>query len=134
MSYITTSFRFYDCWVCGIPFGLSVGFVEAATRQHKGFNCPNGCDLRFGKSKADKLREELNSEMDRRVRAERRADRNYELTQTLERSRSALRGQVTKIKKRVGRGVCPCCNRHFTDIERHMKSKHPDFKNGATCA
>jgi hypothetical protein len=26
--------------------------------------------------------------------------------------------------KRVNAGICPCCNRHFTDLERHMKSKH----------
>ena len=23
--------------------------------------------------------------------------------------------------------VCPCCNRHFTDLQKHMASKHPGY-------
>lgn len=24
-------------------------------------------------------------------------------------------------------GVCPCCNRSFTNVRRHMTSQHPDY-------
>lgn len=27
---------------------------------------------------------------------------------------------------RVGKGVCPCCKRSFTNLRRHMTTKHPD--------
>lgn len=134
MPHVMVDYRYFSCWSCGIPFALTKAYVDAITEGNKTFYCPNKCALGFGKSEADKVREQLEREVERRQRANRRADENYELAQSLERSRSALRGQVTKIKKRIGRGVCPCCNRHFVNVERHMKSKHPDFHEGATCA
>lgn len=27
---------------------------------------------------------------------------------------------------RIGAGICPCCNRTFSQLARHMQSKHPD--------
>jgi len=41
---------------------------------------------------------------------------------------SAARGRVTKIKRRVQHGVCPCCNRTFSNLASHMKTKHPEFE------
>jgi hypothetical protein len=35
---------------------------------------------------------------------------------------------MTRIKKRVAAGVCPCCNRSFKDLARHMAGQHPDYK------
>lgn len=32
-----------------------------------------------------------------------------------------------KTLRRVDKGVCPCCNRSFVALQRHMKTKHPDF-------
>jgi hypothetical protein len=31
------------------------------------------------------------------------------------------------MRKRIQSGVCPCCNRTFENLGRHMKSKHPAF-------
>jgi hypothetical protein len=28
---------------------------------------------------------------------------------------------------RIGNGVCPCCNRSFTNLRRHMTTKHPEY-------
>ena len=33
----------------------------------------------------------------------------------------------TRLKNRVGKGVCPCCNRSFANLKRHMASQHPEF-------
>lgn len=44
-----------------------------------------------------------------------------------ERQLRAQKGVVTRIKNRISKGVCPCCNRTFGDLERHMKTKHPDY-------
>lgn len=45
------------------------------------------------------------------------------LVAEVERLRKAL-----EIKKRVGNGVCPCCNRTFENLSRHMSCKHPEYK------
>ena len=33
-----------------------------------------------------------------------------------------------RIEKRIHAGVCPCCNRSFPNLQRHMAAKHPDGK------
>lgn len=43
-------------------------------------------------------------------------------------ARNAVEAEAAKARrklKRVQNGVCPCCNRSFWNLERHMKSKHP---------
>ena len=40
---------------------------------------------------------------------------------------SDLKSQLTRERKRAAAGVCPCCNRSFVQLARHMKTKHPDF-------
>ena len=47
-----------------------------------------------------------------------------------ERSHSATRGHVTRQKKRAAAGVCPCCNRTFKQLARHMERKHPNYTKG----
>ena len=44
-----------------------------------------------------------------------------------EKRASAYKGHITKIKKRIGTGVCPCCHRSFQNLARHMKHKHPKY-------
>ena len=39
----------------------------------------------------------------------------------------ATKGVVTKIRRRVANGVCPCCKRHFVNLKRHMSGQHPEF-------
>jgi hypothetical protein len=39
-----------------------------------------------------------------------------------------IAGQVTKLRKKAADGLCPCCDRHFADLQMHLASKHPDFK------
>lgn len=35
--------------------------------------------------------------------------------------------QYNRMRDRVKNGVCPCCNRTFQNLARHMKTKHPEF-------
>lgn len=32
-----------------------------------------------------------------------------------------------RLRKRASAGVCPCCNRTFSQLARHMQTKHPTF-------
>ncbi len=32
--------------------------------------------------------------------------------------------KTKRLMRRVSAGVCPCCNRTFSDLARHMKTKH----------
>lgn len=72
------------------------------------------------RSEADKLRQQLQKE--REATEWQRARANQ-----LEKSLTAQKGQMTKLKKRINNGVCPCCRRSFAALAQHMRRKHPDY-------
>lgn len=110
------------CYKCGIAFGLSSALMKYL-KDHKGttFYCPAGHPQHYiGETEEDRLRRQVEQEKKRTEWAKQEA-RNIEL------QRRAAVGQLTKLKNRVGEGVCPCCNRTFQNLMRHMNTKHPYF-------
>lgn len=114
------------CCACGVVFAMAEEFYDECQRakRDKSFYCPNGHSQFYtGKSDAQIIKE-----LKSRVEAEQDNAKFWrEQEAAAQRRVNAARGQITKIKKRVGNGVCPCCNRQFVQLERHMKSQHPDF-------
>ena len=110
------------CYKCGIHFGLPEDFYkEVQDDTGKTFYCPNGHGQHYTEDKVAQLERELDLERAEHGIAE-------GLLQHANRSRAALRGQVTKIKRRIGNGVCPCCQRSFQDLKRHMEGQHPNWR------
>ena len=109
-----------QCGNCGIWFAVPDWFERECKElgPRKSWTCPNGHGRHYSEGKAEKREIE-------RLRAENVHLRDQK--EAVERSLSAQKGQVTKLKKRIGNGVCPCCNRHFKNVERHMASQHPDY-------
>lgn len=110
------------CPICGVLYAVPERLLDHA-RSHPAdeWYCPNGHNLHFpGKSNEQKLREER----DRRAAVQARLDQT-------EASLRSTKGVVTKQRKklqRVSAGVCPCCNRSFQNLSRHMENQHPEFK------
>ncbi len=111
-----------DCCSCKAVYAITNDSQEGYKRTNKSFWCPY-----CGRTQAY-LEEHVEKKLERQLQRERqqhdqtRADRDR-----IERSRAAVAGALTKKKRQVERtmnGVCPCCNRHFKNLERHMKSKH----------
>jgi hypothetical protein len=113
-----------DCGECGIEFGVPNDFDDRRRRDHKTFYCPNGHPrVYLGESDAEKIKRlerEAAAERDAKVRA-------YAEVEAARRVNRALRGQATKLRKRISGGVCPCCNRTFVELGRHMATKHPEY-------
>jgi hypothetical protein len=38
-----------------------------------------------------------------------------------------------KARKRAAAALCPCCNRSFVQLRRHLASQHPDYKGEDPC-
>lgn len=125
------------CW-CSIRFAVPQTLYDFYERRNEeqpgsfGLTCPLGHGMvPAGKTKAqreaEQLRDELAGEKHRAEQA--RADAEYQRTQRqfAERRVAASKGQLTKIKNRVGNGVCPCCNRYFANLHRHMTTQHPGW-------
>lgn len=109
-----------SCCVCGIRFAVPPEFISNCRANAGHLYCPNGHRLGWSESDADRLRKKLEAEQ---TRVEMFRLENQEK----ERSIRALKGQITKSKNRIAKGVCPCCNRSFANLHRHMNTKHPDY-------
>ena len=131
----STALTTLECCKCGGALGLNAKWVQnarATGNQKHQFWCPYcGTTQGWGgKSQSEKLKEEVERWKAANDRlAKDKADALAEADH-FRRSRDGMKGVVAKIKKRVGRGVCPCCNRHFANLERHMVSQHPEVATG----
>lgn len=119
------------CGECGMDFAVPQAWLQkrvAGEGGNRSFYCPNGHRRHFvGKTEEEKLREEL-------ARKDAALQREREQREVAERSARAQQAQATRarnenkrIRERVGRGVCPCCNRTFQQLARHMMTKHPEY-------
>jgi hypothetical protein len=121
------------CWVCGTVFAMATPYANWARDNGKGFYCPKGDHLGYGEGTVQKLEKQLAKE--KHLREQETARLRDAVTHVqnerscVEASLRSTKGVVTKLKKRVAAGVCPCCTRSFANLGRHMKSKHPDFVN-----
>jgi chromosome segregation ATPase len=113
-----------------------MNLYNTLVRSEANFYCPHGHQQHYtlGPSEEDRLRQErdrlkqrLAQKDDEIAAACRTIDAEREKRDHERRRVSAAKGQITKLKRRASAGICPCCTRHFTDLERHMASKHPDF-------
>jgi hypothetical protein len=119
-----------ECGTCGIPYAVPDYFEAQRRKDHLTFYCPNG-HARYYTEQPDENAAELKKKLDleKRLREAAEADARYARNRqsAAENSLRATKGVVTKLKRRVGNGVCPCCGRTFSQLARHMANKHPDF-------
>jgi hypothetical protein len=123
MFTVDTTYYVTHCCQCGMPFAMTKDFHERRREDHKLFYCPRGHSQHFtGKTAEQKERDHLKWLLER---AERARDAN-------ERDRRCAKAKATRainekkrIEERMANGACPCCNRHFKNLSRHMKTKHP---------
>lgn len=113
---------------CGITFAVPETWINKRREDHSWWFCPNGHTQHFpAQTEAEKLRQERDRLAQRIAQRDDEIKRQRELREGTERQLYATRGIVTRIKNRIGHGVCPCCSRTFQDLQRHMKSKHADY-------
>lgn len=116
------------CCNCGLVFAMPIELYRERKRDQKNFHCPNGHPQHYVASTEQDLRNQVAREQARADQLKADRDRERRNRERAERQRSALKGQLTKVKKRVAHGVCPCCNRTFQNLQRHMESQHPEFE------
>lgn len=114
------------CW-CGMHHAVPSELVDYQKRQHDNgrdvtsIHCPLGHGhVPAGEGKAARLERELAYERNRRAR----------LAADLDQTQASLRAQkgaTTRARKRAAAALCPCCNRSFVQLRRHMAAKHPDY-------
>lgn len=119
-----------NCGECGGTYAINERYRKQKEQKGGGWNCPY-CDCSwgyFGKTEAQRLKEQLEAERRGKELAQKQAERERERTAAANRRARAQKAAKTRVINRVKNGVCPCCNRHFANLHRHMQSQHPDFE------
>lgn len=95
----------HNCW-CGETFAIPQNLSRQYHEEGKSIYCPLGHTVVRVKTDVQKLQEKV---------ADLEQQKKQLLTQNW-----AMEAKL----KRVEKGVCPKCNRHFSNLERHFKTKH----------
>lgn len=125
---VTTEMVYLSCWHegCGVRFGMSEDHHRILVERGTVFHCLNGHRLSFGEGPAKAAQRERDAALQREKWAKEDAERQRNLRAKAERSQRATAGHLKRVKMRTAHGVCPCCNRTFADLARHMATKHPE--------
>lgn len=124
---VTVVINAHDCPTCGVIYGLAVDYEERRRKDGESWKCPNGHWVSYHKTAADEAKEEA-EQLRQQLESQRGWSNKLESDLAAERKQHAsTKGQLTVTRKRVQSGVCPVdgCRRHFTNLERHMATKHP---------
>lgn len=112
----TIYFDSIKCCSCGVEFMMERYHRQQRKDDGGEFFCPNGHSQYF----CDSLKTRLE-------KAELEASRLRSQVQLERDQKAATEQSLLRLKKRVARGVCPCCKRTVNQLAKHMESKHPDY-------
>lgn len=124
-----------ECHKCKSIMWIPQCLNDAALRSRGviNFYCAygHGQVYALGQSDEEKLRLERDRLKQQLAARDDEIARQRSMRESTERQLIAQRGVTTRIKNRIGHGVCPCCSRSFENLQRHMKTKHADYSQAA---
>lgn len=125
MSY-TGTLVITSCY-CGINVGIPSNLYRRAKDYGSELYCPLGHQFWFKKTRVGILERDLASTQ-QRLQAQREHSQDLQRQRdAVERSRRATRAVLTKTKKRLANGKCPCCKQTFPDLGAHISTEHPSY-------
>ncbi len=128
-----TDLTVLTCPVCGITYAIPERLRDNAYARggHEiMWYCPNGHQLGFGDSERKRAKAEAKREADRASRLQARLDQTEASLRGQKARASRFKNDRDRERKRAAAGVCPCCNRTFQNLARHMDGQHPEFGKG----
>lgn len=116
---------------CGHIIYLPSVRIKMLQRTHEHFYCTVCSKLQYWTDKSDieKLKATLVTIIDQRDTARRMTNEQRAKVKQKTRQLAAQKGVTTRIKNRIANGVCPCCQRTFKNLARHMKGQHPNYRD-----
>lgn len=117
-----------NCGECGGTYAINERYRQQKATEGGYWNCPYcRCGWGYGESENARLKKELDQERKRKEWAQQEARNANQKAEHERRVGLGYKGALVKTKKRIGKGTCPCCKRHFSNVERHMATQHPEY-------
>jgi len=129
---VTVEIETRTCPVCGVHYGVDKALIDRRLREGGHWFCTNGDSLSFIEPEVEKLRKQLASAQGNLNFYRSYSEQKEAEAKELGKQVRAQKAAKTRLMRRVTNGVCPCCQRHFANVQRHMQSRHPDSVIGPT--
>lgn len=125
----TLTFVVEECYKCHVPFGLQTEHRRKLKSSGETFYCPNGHGQVYVEADKVKHRRQVERLEAQRDSARQIAQNERERRHAEERRVSAYKGQLTRMRNRVAKGLCPKqgCKRSFTQLHDHIATCHPEL-------
>lgn len=128
MFQYTADLSVCECANCHMDFAITKKFMEDRRNDHKTFYCPSGHPNVFREeSELERTRRERDQAIQRAAYKDDEIRRERERKEHAQNTSRTYKGHLTRTRRRISAGVCPCCNRTFQNLARHMESKHQAF-------
>lgn len=128
-----TDLRIMTCPCCGVTYAMPARLQSNAyDRGHREivWYCPNGHELGYnGPSETERAEQKATRESERATRLQARLDQTEAALRGQKSRASRFKNDRDRERKRTAAGVCPCCDRTFQNLARHMAGQHPEFPN-----
>lgn len=105
-----------QCKSCGVVHHIPTALYNGLRENGGYYNCPNGHSWGWDKAQEKEVE---------RIRRDR--DRAIQERARLEEENAEKDKKIVRLEKRASAGICPCCTRTFTNMARHIKTKHPEL-------
>lgn len=127
-----TTLHAVTCATCHMLYAIPDSLYRSAVRYpgetENGWKlcCPLGHEWWFTGVDVD---QQLRDERDRAARERARHDQTRARLTAQRGAATRARNERDRLKRHATAGVCPVdgCHRHFTNLERHIASKHPAY-------
>lgn len=129
-----------ECATCHVTYAIPESFNKSALKWRgdrkdgRGWKicCPFGHQWWYvGETETEKLKRQRDYQADRAARLAAERDQAEADAHAQKSVKTRFKNERDRIKARIAAGVCPCCNRSFKDVKRHMASQHPDYAEAA---
>lgn len=112
-----------NCGECGGTYAINERYRQQCYDKGTSWTCPY-CECGWGYAANNGRHAALKREL---REANNRADRHQVEAREQRQRATSISRSYQRVRDRVKNGVCPCCNRTFENLARHMKTKHPDY-------
>jgi hypothetical protein len=133
MPTITTEtiLNVHSCITCGVLYAFTAEYEAERRKDGRSFYCPSGHSAHYGDGPVERAHKAI-EEAKRALTAEKCARANAEAAKAhalndLTREREERAKEAEKTKRRHASGKCPCCQRSFASLARHIKHMHPEY-------
>ena len=121
-----------NCGCCGGTYAINERYRQTAYAKGDSWTCPY-CKTGWGYGKDNenaRLKKQVEELSARNQRSLERANSAEHANRELSKQLKGTKTRMRNLKTRVHNGVCPCCSRTFTNLQRHMATKHPEYGAG----